>query len=788
MDRRNFFYKVLYERNTLGSQPISIYNSAKNNLYLLQRMSLIKGLNVHSGCVNTICWNSTGQYLLSGSDDLHLCITDAFTHEIKARIRTGHVTNIFSAKYLPNTSDSQIVSCSGDGIIIYSDLNNPETSIKNIFDCQDESVYDIATVPNDSHSFLTCSHNRTVRWYDLRVKSSCMKMPSYSRFARRFTKKCEDDVLIRCESPVTAIAVNTLMPWQLAIGCSDSIIRIYDRRMLSTKTLGGNSSDQNTSVLAKFTYNGMKSTNRITSLAYSRNCNQILASYSNDHLYLFDINDVRNTIRNAHESDIISEKSDIQQPCSFKRFRLRGDWSDTGPNALPTGELRVFSGSSLLSRNPVSTPSSWTSSEESSNTSGSSTSTVASNNTANTERSNVHDLRIRHLNTILSLILRNGQRESSESLHSENNNVSSDDNTAILPEPLSGPSSSNSRSNYDSAANDPRMPPSTSSNSSSTSSNRSFTRPRQDRRTVNESATNNAASNIYHSQINPDFFIHIFGDDDDYRPSSPATPRYMDEDNEMNEVAVMEEEEDVDSDSVFNQNYSLNSNGNARFRSFSSSSNDSNRRVLRRTRSDRYSFRQRRLLQDSKPYSQSEMDENDNDKEKRLKTYRIRNFKTFVGHRNSRTVIKEATFWGDDYIVSGSDCGHIFFWSIKDCELAMILQGDHHVVNCLQPHPTDPILASSGIDYDIKIWSPKSEECLFDAVKAKKIIDRNKQMLEDSRDTVTVPARFVLSLFSTLRNRQQSTQNRDQGSGNNSRDDSWLNNDANMDDEDEVEL
>lgn len=85
-------------------------------------------------------------------------------------------------------------------------------------------------------------------------------------------------------------------------------------------------------------------------------------------------------------------------------------------------------------------------------------------------------------------------------------------------------------------------------------------------------------------------------------------------------------------------------------------------------------------------------------------------------------------------------------------------------------------------------------------------------MLEDSRDTVTVPARFVLSLFSTLSkltiihfilyfnliikfiflchlgNRQQSTQNRDQGSGNNSRDDSWLNNDANMDDEDEVEL
>ncbi len=29
-------------------------------------------------------------------------------------------------------------------------------------------------------------------------------------------------------------------------------------------------------------------------------------------------------------------------------------------------------------------------------------------------------------------------------------------------------------------------------------------------------------------------------------------------------------------------------------------------------------------------------------------------------------------------------------------------------------------------------------------------MDRNKTLLEESRDTVTVPARFVLSLFSTL--------------------------------------
>lgn len=77
-------------------------------------------------------------------------------------------------------------------------------------------------------------------------------------------------------------------------------------------------------------------------------------------------------------------------------------------------------------------------------------------------------------------------------------------------------------------------------------------------------------------------------------------------------------------------------------------------------------------------------------------------------------MIKEATFWGSDYIMSGSDCGHIFIWDRKTAELAMLLQGDQHVVNCLQPHPTLPYLATSGIDYDIKIWSPTNDKCNFD--------------------------------------------------------------------------
>lgn len=40
--------------------------------------------------------------------------------------------------------------------------------------------------------------------------------------------------------------------------------------------------------------------------------------------------------------------------------------------------------------------------------------------------------------------------------------------------------------------------------------------------------------------------------------------------------------------------------------------------------------------------------------------------------------------------MSGSDCGHIFIWNRHSGKLVMVMEGDQHVVNCLQPHPFDP--------------------------------------------------------------------------------------------------
>jgi len=82
--------------------------------------------------------------------------------------------------------------------------------------------------------------------------------------------------------------------------------------------------------------------------------------------------------------------------------------------------------------------------------------------------------------------------------------------------------------------------------------------------------------------------------------------------------------------------------------------------------------------------------------------------RVFHGRSNRRTMINEASFFGDCHIVSGSDDGYVFLWDKHTGQLVNHLKGDEAVVNRVQPHPIDPILATSGIDHDIKLWYPQA--------------------------------------------------------------------------------
>uniref|UniRef100_A0A182MW73 Uncharacterized protein n=1 Tax=Anopheles culicifacies TaxID=139723 RepID=A0A182MW73_9DIPT len=135
----------------------------------------------------------------------------------------------------------------------------------------------------------------------------------------------------------------------------------------------------------------------------------------------------------------------------------------------------------------------------------------------------------------------------------------------------------------------------------------------------------------------------------------------------------------------------------------------------------------------------------------------------FRGHSNVKT-IKGVNFFGphSEYVVSGSDCGSIYLWEKSSQTIVNWLRyNSSEIVNCLEPHPEFPILASSGVDYDIKIWVPKGlndEQTapIFDSHDLKRYVRRNLNQRSNFRSDFGLRSMNLSRYFPTLSYRRRS--------------------------------
>ncbi|XP_024141967.1 DDB1- and CUL4-associated factor 6 isoform X1 [Oryzias melastigma] len=924
------------------NEPNTIRTNYLGRREFVQRLKLESTLNVHDGCVNTISWNETGEYILSGSDDTFLVITNPYNKKVKTSIRSGHRANIFSAKFMPHTNDQEIISCSGDGIIYYTHTEkSPEYNRQCQFTCHYGTAYEIMTVPNDPYTFLSCGEDGTVRWFDLRMKTSCTK------------EDCKDDILINCRRAATSISISPLVPYYLAVGCSDSSVRIYDRRMLGTRATGNYMGRGTTGMCVRFvpTHLSNKSC-RVTSLCYSEDGQEVLVSYSSDYIYLFDPKDDQ-----ARELKGPSEerREELRQP-PVKRLRLRGDWSDTGPRARPESErerdgeqspnvslmqrmsdmlsrwfeeaseaqssrgarpqarprgtavrpegglsnppaptvdstqessaperpsgpnpteepvspaeaaaatLKSTSSSSSGSSSAVTAPPTSSSSplESSAPSSSPITSSPDSDQRSQTDATEMptstptseptlseygpHRLPIslvcRRLQRLLRLADPPGQAQRAASSSSPSSSSSSpaaserrtqrsapppsaaaDSPSSVVNKQLGsmtldeqqGAAGSLHDECVTAGASSSTTPPATTSTSVSTSrlntaepvlslhyssegtttstikldftdewsSSRSSSMgepktleppapPSKESLTAESSVSEQAHSESSAQQSSPAAAASAeppcsasgstvpsssgpeegssserisAASSQDRSQSGPsedtsggcrrAEPAGEEGEGSQSQPARGSQDSDDSDDDPIPIPMS-------RFRGQGQSSRGSavGDRMIRRSAAARIQelFRRRK--------ERREMEESETQNIRRPSVKMV-----YKGHRNSRTMIKESCFWGNNFVMSGSDCGHIFIWDRHTAEHLMLLEADNHVVNCLQPHPYDPILASSGIDYDIKIWSPLEESPSFNRQLAVEVITRNELMLEETRNTITVPASFMLRMLASL--------------------------------------
>ncbi|XP_067896792.1 DDB1- and CUL4-associated factor 6 isoform X3 [Heterodontus francisci] len=794
----------------------------------IQRLKLEAKLNVHDGCVNTICWNDTGEYILSGSDDTDLVITNPYSRKILSTIRSGHRANIFSAKFLPHTSDKQIISCSGDGVIFYTNTERDADANRQCqFNCHYGTAYEIMTVPNDPYTFLSCGEDGTVRWFDVRVKTNCTK------------EDCKDDILINCRRAATSIAICPLMPFYLSVGCSDSSVRIYDRRMLGTRATGSYNTRATTGMCARFLPPHLTNKScRVTSLCYSNDGQEILVSYSSDYIYLFDPNDDQGRELKLPSADERREP-EIRQP-PVKRLRLRGDWSDTGPRARPESE-RERDGEqspnvSLMQR--MSDMLSRWFEEASENAQGNLRGRGRSRSRGNTGRSEATDSTTpaaqeetgegtMEVDPPTDQLLQSSSSSTvSAQAPSTSSSTAGSSSTSLLSSPDGGhkriPQSTNNppqsgsadSSSFRAVGAEPVLSLHYSTEGTTTSTIKlDFTDE------WSSSASTSRGTGIQSKQSNREESQQI---------ESPGQPseeimnsnvsatesseqsgkrvckvRHVEVDeNNREESTTKESKDNVIDSSCQSSSAGLDGGSLQQQEEASCQSTESSENCSKMTESKQQSEPVRLSNQDesARTSANRETDDSDDDpilvpssrfrsapghrftfrgmavgdrmrrtaaariqelfrrrKEKKemeeLETQNIRKptiKMVYKGHRNSRTMIKEANFWGSYYVISGSDCGHIFIWDRQTAELLMLLEADNHVVNCLQPHPFDPILASSGIDYDVKIWTPLEGIPTFDRKLAEEVISRNELMLEETRNTITVPASFMLRMLASL--------------------------------------
>jgi len=130
----------------------------------------------------------------------------------------------------------------------------------------------------------------------------------------------------------------------------------------------------------------------------------------------------------------------------------------------------------------------------------------------------------------------------------------------------------------------------------------------------------------------------------------------------------------------------------------------------------------------------------------------------YQGHRNNATV-KGVNYYGpqSEFVVSGSDCGNIFFWHKETEAIVQCVAGDENgVVNCLEPHPSIPVLATSGLDDDVKIWCPNSlpnyhdEPTLWDLKNTVKTNQREREE-ERRREPDTIDGEMLWILWRHIR-------------------------------------
>lgn len=251
------------------------YGSLRN----VQRLELMYKLEEHKGCVNSLNFHPDGSLLASGSDDLKVVIWDWKIGKCLLKYNTKHRSNVFQSKFLNLNGDLHIATCARDGQVRYAQVSRQEGLRENRkLGCHKAPCHKLVVLPEQPHVILSAGEDAVVLSHDVR-KSLAEKLVTVQ----------DDDRDIALYS----IHANPLRTHEFCVGGRDDVVRVYDQRKSKSPLAFYHPSSK----VSRYDYQGP----HVTCAVYNHDGTEILSSYIDGHIYLFDVNEPPGTYKHMYQ-------------------------------------------------------------------------------------------------------------------------------------------------------------------------------------------------------------------------------------------------------------------------------------------------------------------------------------------------------------------------------------------------------------------------------------------------------------------------------------------------------
>ncbi|KAK9136131.1 hypothetical protein Syun_015461 [Stephania yunnanensis] len=701
---------------------------------LIRRLSLEKELEGHQGCVNAVAWNSDGSLLISGSDDTQINIWNYSGLKLLHSIETGHSANIFCTKFVPETSDELVASGAGDAEVRLFNLSrldgrSEESAIapSALFQCHSRRVKKLAVEVGNPNVVWSASEDGTLRQHDFREGTSCPPAGSSHQECRNVlldlrsgAKKSLADPPKQCLF-LKSCDISTTRPHLLLVGGSDAFARLYDRRMLPPSS----SCQKKTKPPQCVNYfcpmhlsDRGRSSLHLTHVTFSPNGEEVLLSYSGEHAYLMDLNSAGDDSCTKYSAEDFGKL--INLPPLPNRIEMQASCSQ---KVMQNGSPKRSNISTVLNKCHETVKAAQKSLKEGTNLL---YGIDACNEVLDRHGSSIGlDLKYECLCTRAALLLKRKWKNDVYIAIRDCDKARRIDPSSFkayyhMSESLIQLCKPKEALEYAMLAKS--LAP---SNPDVTERVENIKEQLAAAETEKSSKENDKASK---SAVRPGR-VRSLSDilyRTDVNDASQDGPRFERDDSDYEEEVELDFETSISGDEGNDIESSiLRGNLNLRFH--------------RRGDSSRENTHANGSC--GSPSPSSHIDHI---------TYQpvaaIDMKQRYVGHCNVGTDIKQASFLGQrgEYIASGSDDGRWFIWEKRTGRLIKVLAGDEAVVNCVQCHPFDCTVATSGIDSTIKIWTAQAQipSTVGGGVAGPetgdvlRIIERNQNKLSRNREVI----------------------------------------------------